>query len=89
MTLTITQKSGKTHTVYADDEDYEKLSIYSWCVYKSDKGKPWYCVARINGKKHYVGAFPTATEAARAYDSKAKELIGTFTWLNFPEGTSH
>jgi hypothetical protein len=37
------------------------------------------------GKTTYLGCFHTATEAARAYDAKAKELFGEFAKLNFPE----
>jgi hypothetical protein len=42
--------------------------------------KPW--VAQINHK--HIGVFATAEEAARAYDAKAIELYGEFSYLNFP-----
>jgi hypothetical protein len=38
--------------------------------------------ARISHK--FIGSFPTAEEAARAYDEKAKEKYGEFAVLNFP-----
>lgn len=42
--------------------------------------------ARIGpaGKIH-IGIYPTAEEAAKAYDAKAKELYGEYARLNFPD----
>src|SRR5262249_49288602 len=41
-------------------------------------------VARIthNGKRLHLGSFQKETEAARAYNAKAKELYGDFAYLN-------
>ena len=38
------------------------------------------------GRKH-IGAFPTAIEAAKAYDAAARELYGSFACVNFPNET--
>ena len=37
------------------------------------------------GKKHVVGEFDDAVEAAKARDRKARQLQGEFAYLNFPE----
>ncbi len=44
-------------------------------------------LARIwsKGKAYYLGSFPTAEEAARAYDAKARELHKEFAMVNFPD----
>lgn len=36
-------------------------------------------------KTEYIGSYPTAEDAAKAYDIKAKEYFGDFAVLNFPE----
>jgi hypothetical protein len=37
------------------------------------------------GKSRYIGYYATPEEAARAYDAKAKELLGSSAHLNFPQ----
>ena len=40
------------------------------------------------GKKHYLGLFEKAEDAAMARDGKARELFGEFANLNFPDTAS-
>lgn len=42
----------------------------------------WRSEITINGKKIWIGCFPTAREAAIAYNNKAFELYGEFACLN-------
>jgi len=46
--------------------------------------RPWQAYINYNKKRHHLGMFATAEEAARAYDSKAIKLHGEFARLNFP-----
>ena len=45
----------------------------------------WQAQLRIKGRRGYLGCFSDCMEAARAYDSAAKENFGEFACLNFPE----
>src|ERR1700745_1514599 len=44
----------------------------------------WMVQVFKEGKQYWVGRFVNEEEAARAYDTKAKELFGEFARLNFP-----
>ena len=52
------------------------------CWYK--EGRKWAAKIKLNNKAYHLGLFEDETEAAIAYDKKARELHGEFGCLNFP-----
>lgn len=48
----------------------------------------WKAQISVGGEVVYLGLFPTAIEAAVAYDEEASKLYGEFAFLNFPYGES-
>jgi len=54
-------------------------------VYLQKICSKWHAQIVINGHRKYLGLFTSDTEAALAYDRKAKELFGEFACLNFQQ----
>ena len=52
-------------------------------VQAGDK-KKWRAMIQHNHEQHHVGYYPTAEEAARAYDRKALLFMGPSAITNFP-----
>jgi hypothetical protein len=46
---------------------------------------PWMAQLSIDGKRKYLGIFPTREAAARAYDQAARKHHGEFATLNFSD----
>lgn len=44
----------------------------------------WQALIQCRGKRHFLGYYDTAEEAAHAYDAAARELHGEFARFNFP-----
>ena len=59
-------------------------SQYKGVMWDKRRSK-WQAMIGHNLKKVFIGYFDDETEAARAYDAKAKELFGEYAALNFPE----
>ncbi len=59
-------------------------SRFKGVFWNTRRGK-WSAVISCRGKTIYLGSFDDETEAARAYDRKARELFGAFACPNFPD----
>ena len=55
-----------------------KYKGVSW----STRDKRWVAAIKFNYKRIGLGYHKLETEAAKAYNEKAKELFGEFAWLN-------
>ena len=70
---------------------WNRRKTFSKCTSKfkgvcwSGKNRKWHAQIRKDGKPETIGYFDDETEAAIAYDGKAKELYGEFAALNFPD----
>lgn len=57
-------------------------SNYRGVYWREGKGR-WAAQIRYERKKYHLGYYKNEDEAARAYDEKAKELLGKYARLNF------
>lgn len=55
-------------------------------ICKTIDGK-WQAQIGINRRQKYLGRFDNDVEAAKAYDTAARELYGEYAYLNFPNET--
>ena len=54
-------------------------------VWYDARRKKWQATIERNRRKYHLGAHATPEEAARAYDTAAREFWGEFAWVNFVE----
>ena len=53
-------------------------------IYRDSKSEKYHARICEHGQRHYLGAFPSAVDAALAYDNAARLYFGEFAALNFP-----
>jgi len=60
-----------------------KLSKYKGVSFDK-KRKIYRALICRNKRQYFLGNFKNEIDAAKAYDRKARELFGSFAYLNFP-----
>lgn len=60
----------------------DNASGFKGVTWNKQVGK-WKAQIRDTGRRLFLGYFHDATDAARAYDAKARDLFGEFAFLNF------
>lgn len=60
------------------------VSGYTGVSWNKQKNK-WVAFIRVDGHTRYLGYYSDPAEAARAYDSAAREFHGKLAVLNFPD----
>ncbi len=53
-------------------------------VHWEGRWEKWTVRIMCNGKRYWGGSYSNEEDAAKAYDTKVKELFGEFAYLNFP-----
>lgn len=54
-------------------------------VFRAKNQKNYFSTIGYKGRQIYLGSYENEIDAAKAYDTKAKELFGDYAYLNFPD----
>ncbi len=83
------QRSNLRICSNAENQHNQKLRLGKTSVFKGvcwhKRERKWTARIRHENKRINLGIFNSESEAARAYDQKAKELFGEYAKPNFPE----
>jgi len=74
----------KTQNNMNKERNKTNKSGYKGVAYRPRMRKPYHAVIGHEYKQIHIGVFDSAEEAARAYDTKARELYGEYAYQNFP-----
>jgi len=60
------------------------MSGFKGVTWRKNRRK-WLAMIKVDGRQTYVGMFPTAEDAAYAYDDAARKYHGEFARTNFKD----
>lgn len=74
----------QAQNVYNQSLRSDNISGFRGVSWRADR-KRWRAIIQVDGKQRNIGLYPSAEDAARAYDEFAKRIYGEFAKLNFAD----
>jgi hypothetical protein len=84
ITLDCRRPNLRVCTLSQNGHNRDKLTGAVRFIGVDKQGSKYRARIAFEGMRLYLGIFPEAEMAARAYDAKALELLGPYAWVNFP-----
>ena len=82
------RRANLRETTRAENMRNRRRNLNSTSGYKGvgwhKVAQKWWASIQADGRRRHIGLYPTAEEAALAYDAAARDLHGEYATLNFP-----